>query len=382
MEKKKVLVFIDWFLPGYRAGGPIQSCANMIAHLKDEFDFSVVTRDTDYCETNPYPEIKSNAWNLLSDGTRVFYFSSGNLRFSEIKKIIYSEEYDVAYLNGIYSYWFTLLPLFLLKKRNKKVIVAVRGMLAEGAIAQKSFKKRIFLFLARIFGIFNNVVLQASSEKEKEAIEKYFGKNAFVRIAPNLFKKNITPYRSRKEKYAGEIRLINIARIAPEKNLRFALEILKEVKGKVTFDFYGPIYHQNYMKECEQIIQKLPGNISANYHGSIPNHLIHETLIKYHFLFFPSLGENFGHVILEAQLSGCPVIISDKTTWKNLEQKKAGWALPLSEKNNFIDILQKCSVMQQEEYDLWSLSAYEFALSFVHNEQIISQNKILFRLFG
>ena len=47
MEKKKILVFIDWYLPGFRAGGPIRSCANLISHLSDEFDFNIVTTDTD-----------------------------------------------------------------------------------------------------------------------------------------------------------------------------------------------------------------------------------------------------------------------------------------------------------------------------------------------
>ena len=74
VTKKKILVFIDWFLPGYRAGGPIRSCANMIEHLKDEFDFSVITRNSDYCEMVSYSGIISNAWNILPGGTRVFYY--------------------------------------------------------------------------------------------------------------------------------------------------------------------------------------------------------------------------------------------------------------------------------------------------------------------
>ena len=87
-SKQKILVFIDWYLPGYRGGGPIQSCANLIAHLNDNYDFYVVTRDTDYCETQPYQGIKSNEWNTLSNGTKVFYISSDNVKASTINKII------------------------------------------------------------------------------------------------------------------------------------------------------------------------------------------------------------------------------------------------------------------------------------------------------
>ncbi|MEM9024054.1 MAG: hypothetical protein AAGB22_09950, partial [Bacteroidota bacterium] len=63
LKRPRVLLFADWFLPGYKAGGPIRSCANLIAQLQDSYEFLVVTRDTDYCETTPYPEVTSNAWN-------------------------------------------------------------------------------------------------------------------------------------------------------------------------------------------------------------------------------------------------------------------------------------------------------------------------------
>ena len=101
-DKKKILVFIDWYLPGYKAGGPIQSCSNLIAHLGKEYDFSVVTRDTDYCETIPYANIKSNEWNIV-DGTRVYYFSSDTLNKKNIQHLLNTENYDTVYLNGIFS---------------------------------------------------------------------------------------------------------------------------------------------------------------------------------------------------------------------------------------------------------------------------------------
>jgi hypothetical protein len=42
-------------------------------------------------------------------------------------------------------------------------------------------------------------------------------------------------------------------------------------------------------------------------------------LAEYDLFLFPTLGENYGHVISEALASGCPVVISDQTPWRNLE---------------------------------------------------------------
>ena len=117
MNKKiRILIFIDWYLPGFRAGGPIQSCANLIAQLKGEFDFSVVTRNVDYMSDTPYAHIKNDQWNILSDGTRVYYFSDEKLSKTNIYSLLRNEEYDRIYLNGIFSKYFTLVPLRYFRK--------------------------------------------------------------------------------------------------------------------------------------------------------------------------------------------------------------------------------------------------------------------------
>ena len=41
--KKKVLIFIDWFLPGIKAGGPINSVSAIVNQLSTEFNFYVLT---------------------------------------------------------------------------------------------------------------------------------------------------------------------------------------------------------------------------------------------------------------------------------------------------------------------------------------------------
>ena len=74
--KKTILLFIDWYLPGYKAGGPIQSCANLVNHLNNDYCFKIITRNTDYCETIPYQDIKSNEWNIVNQNTHIYYIYS------------------------------------------------------------------------------------------------------------------------------------------------------------------------------------------------------------------------------------------------------------------------------------------------------------------
>lgn len=377
---KKILVFIDWFLPGYKAGGPVRSCANLIDHLSNEYEFSIVTRNTDYCETLPYPNVKSDEWNTLPNGVRVYYFSARQLNMSNIRRLLVQEKYDVVYLNGIYSPYFTLIPLFYLRRMNKPVVIAARGMLARSALAVKSSKKKLFLFFMKFAGLFRNVLFHATTEEEAKDIREQLGDKVRIKVAANLPRRQGAGTLHERLKQQGVTRLVNIARIAPEKNLAYALEALTLVKNNIEFDFYGPVYDKTYWEECQRSIALMPDNVKVNYRGVVEPDRIGDTLAGYHFMLMPTRGENFGHVILESLSAGCPVIISDQTPWRGLEQRKAGWDLPLDEKNEFTRVIERCAAMDQQEYNEWSAAAFEYASGFLSNDQTLQQNRELFRL--
>lgn len=378
MTKKKVLIFIDWYLPGYKAGGPIQSVANLVAHLKEEYDFLIVTRDTDYCESQPYMNVKSDEWNVV-DGTMVYYFSQNALTRSNINKLIRKTEFDVVYLNGIFSLYFTLFPLyFLRKKKDIKVVVAARGMLAESALGVKKTKKQFFLLAVKVLRLFDEVIFHATTENEKKDIRKVLGDKIQIKTAGNLPQKMLLEGYVEKSKQQGAVSMVNIARIAPEKNLLYALQVLKNVKEEVVFDFYGPIYNAEYWEECKLAINALPSNVKASYKGSLEMEKVLSVLSKYHFMFMPTRGENFGHVILQSLSVGCPVIISDQTPWKDLEQKNVGWDIDLGELGTFSKTIDLCAKMYQSNYNEMSHSAYTFAKKYIDNPEIIEQNKHLF----
>lgn len=378
MAKKRILIFIDWYLPGFKAGGPIQSVANLVAHLKEEFDFSIITRNADYCETIPYENIKSDEWNIREDGTKVFYFSEGALTRSNIRKIIRSTDFDFLYLNGIFSVYFTLIPLFYMrKKRSKPVIIAARGMFAESALGVKKTKKKFFIHSARIIKLFDNVTFHATNEMEKTSIQKVLGKVP-IKVAANLFEKEFVSRLPIRQKRAGILKLVNVARIAPEKNLLYALKVLTQVKEDVEFDFYGPVYNQEYWAECKLILDELPQNVKANYKGSIESSKVSGLLEQYHMMFMPTAGENFGHVILQSLSAGCPVIISDQTPWVDLSSKNAGWDLSLESSSLFADTIDKCAKMGQTDYNKFSEAAFNLAKKYCENNEILVQNKHLF----
>jgi glycosyltransferase involved in cell wall biosynthesis len=222
------------------------------------------------------------------------------------------------------------------------------------------------------------VVFHATNEAEKKDIINAIGNKNEIKIAGNLSKKIALDAFISKPKRAGFVKLFNIARVAPEKNLKYALEILKEVKVSVQFDYYGPIYDENYHNECKRVIEKLPAHINVNYKGVIPNNEVNKTLKNYDALFMPTLGENFGHIILESLLASCPVIISDQTPWQNLETEKSGWAIPLQDFNKYVEAITQLADSDENQYNDFAMAAYQKAKTFIENKDLISSNRALF----
>jgi glycosyltransferase involved in cell wall biosynthesis len=380
MAKKRVLIFIDWFLPGDKAGGPVRSVANLIAHLGNEFEFSVITRNTDYTESQPYSEVRSDSWNESDYGARVYYISEQHLSKPTIARLLRETEYDHVYLNGMWSQPFTRWPLEYLAKhhRNLPVTIAVRGMLAPSALAIKWFKKKAFLTLAKWKKLYAAASFHATTNQEADQVRAAFGKQVEVHVAGNLPRKFTGERLAHPKKEPGYVRLINIARLAPEKNTLYTIESLSGVRSNVELNIWGARYDHEYVVACEQAAKKLPANVKVNFHGPLKTEIIHETIAQSDLMLLPTRGENFGHVILESMQAGTPVLISDQTPWKELVNTKSGWELPLKDPGAFAKVIDQVAAMNETELEEWRRGAEKMAEQYSNDEKLVALNRALF----
>lgn len=356
--KPKLLVFIDWYLPGYKAGGPVRSMANLVDHLRDKVDLHIVTTDTDYTETAPYTGVAPDRWTVMPGGEKVWYASRSGVNAVTWRKLLAQEAWRTVYINGLYSRWFSVMPLWLLKGSAQHRVVAVRGMLAAGMMKHGTLKKRAFLAAMRLLGCYRGVTFQATNAEEVEDVKRWIGREAAVKLVPNLGRKLAADVPPRRVKKPGELRLVSVARIAVEKNTLFAIECLKQVQGRVTFDLYGPIYDEAYWAKCRAAIAELPPSITVSHKGTVPPEQVPALFAHYHTLFMPSQGENFGHTMVEALATGLPLVISDRTPWRGLCELNAGWDLPLEEPSCFWEELNDLVAYDQRDLDAVSRGAF------------------------
>jgi len=379
MKKKKILVLVDWFAPGYKAGGPIQSCVNFAFSLKDEYVIHVLTTDTDHGEQLPYEGVAAGRWtNDLHPDIQVFYLRKKGITRRQIREQLDVVDADYVYLNHLFSPLFVVYPLWLkyIGRLKSEVVVCPRGALYDSALAVKPWKKTPFLKLFRWMGIHKRVIFHATNEREKAAVLRFFP-GSKVLIADNL-PKSVQPAYESCPKEKGVVKCIFVARIVPIKNLRFFLKALEGAKVSVELTVVGPVEDNGYWADCRETIEGLGKNIRVEYLGPRRNDELMSLLQQHHLFVLPTTGENFGHSIFEALLAGRPVLISDQTPWLGLREKKAGWDLPLSDAAAFTRVVEAVAGWDQGVFDEWGRGAWAYADTFIRNPELRGQYIRLF----
>lgn len=374
-------MFVPWYLPGELGGGSMRSVVSAVRTLREECDFSIVTSDRDLGADEPYPHIRNDSWNTLPDGTRVFYCSRSGRTPKLFAQLIRDELPDFVYINSIFSYSFSILPLSAARRvlSPSSVIVAPRGMLDPIALRQKARKKRIFLRALRMSGLHAGITWHASSPNEASAIRAVAGTSARIAVAMDLARPAWRGFVS-KEKRPGDVRLFFLSRIVSNKNLLGAIEMVKRVDKahRVHLDVFGPVEDAPYWKRCRDEMRTTPEHVTIEYHGAIEHSAIPERLGTAHFLLLPTRFENFGHVILESLAMCCPVIASDQTPWRDLERQQLGWDLPLSDPDAFVRAIEEAAKMDAVTYRAWSKAAFAFAERHVSDDTALRAHRAMF----
>lgn len=345
-HKTRVLLAVSGFPPAQNYGGPAVSIDNLCRALQGRIDCAVVTVDHDLKSPERLSGIREG-WNAR-DGFRVLYLRERELNLFRLREVVEEVAPDVIYLNSLFAAKFAIPLLKIGRERALPVLIAPRGELCPDVLSLKSYKKRPYLWLLRPW--LKGAFFQATSAREIEPILSR-ARTSSERIfclteLPTLPRSPLA--RERKER--AHLRCLFMARIVSNKNLLGALQALRPLRGEISFDIYGPLEDRAYWAACEAQIAALPANIRAHYCGVAGRDAIHETFAQYDAFLFPTFSENYGHVIPEAMLSGCPVVTSDQTPWTDVNEAGAGWALALSDMGAFTAALQQIADMDGTAY--------------------------------
>ena len=330
-NRPRIVVSVDWFPPAFRAGGPIRSTFNLVSLLANTYDVWVISGAYDLGQDRPL-DIPLDTWQTVECGAgsiQVMHWTRSNWNSKAWTQILGELNPDWLHLNSVFSKHFTLIPLRAARKRdNLRIVLAPRGMLGSAALSLKPLKKRLFLSYARATGLFRNMRWHASTAMERDEVLGQF-MNADCRVAQNIPGGSILEGSPRDTENWN---VVSVGRIHRVKNLHFGLEALLNAPSSrpIKMTFIGPVEDEAYQKELVAMARNQDRVVVEFVGGMAPTELA-PFWHKAHYFLSSTTQENFGHSIVEAWAHGCPVLISDRTPWRNLETKGVGWDWPLDQ---------------------------------------------------
>ena len=377
-----ILLTTGHYLPGFRAGGPIHSIAHLVDQLSDEFDFRILCADRDLGDERAYPGVETDRWVPVGRAL-VHYLSPARQGPRAITRLIAQTPHDLLYLNSFFSPRFTIVPLLarrLGRIARRPTVLAPRGEFSAGALALKAFKKRSYLAVGRAAGLFRGLHWQASSDFEARDIRAVMGPQAAVRVACDLPAARVALPPPHPARQAGEaLRLVFLSRISPKKNLDYALGVLGRVRVPVRFTIAGPPEDAAYVRHCRERAGRLGPHIDVAWIGPLRPEQVAATFAGHDLFFFPTRGENYGHVIAESLAAGTPVLIADTTPWRGLAQAGVGDELPLDDPAAFAARIEALAAEPAEAALARRARAAAYAGQSARRQADVLANRQLFR---
>ena len=328
-EKLRVAIFCDYYLPGFRAGGPPVSISRIVER-ETHSEVRVITRDRDQGQTSPYTNAGVRCWTQ-NERALVAYLRPGLRDWPWVVRQLRTWRPDVVYANSLHSRFATLTPVALKRLgflASEVLLLAPRGECSAGAQSQKRLKKRVGRWLIRrLLG--RRLTWHASSVYESEDIQRWLGQNAssehqtVVRETPPP----APAPRASQGDTSQRPTVLFASRIDRMKGLDTAIRALRQVVSECNFSVYGVVTDPAYFSQCIALAKSLPANILFSYEGEFRPSEAVKLFSNASVLLLPTHGENFGHVIAEAMSVGCPVITTRHTPWSELIQASGGAAV-------------------------------------------------------
>lgn len=346
--------------------------------LGDSTEVSVITSNRDLGAAHAYEDLPTNSWVAWRNQASVLYCDGAVARMRAVVTVLRSQPTATLYLNSMFSLAGALWPLLWVRmtRASCRVVLAPRGMLKGSALSQKQWKKIPLLRLMRLLGLVKRVTFHATSEDEIQEIKDAFGDVRTMMISnvptmplADLPDRSFTP---------GTARLCLVGRVHPIKNVLWLLEVMKTVVSPCHLTIVGPIEDKVYHQLCQVAVDKLPKHVSVEFVGPMPEKRLTQILVDSDAMVLPTQGENFGHAIFESFAVGTPVVISDRTIWRDLEGKHAGWDLSLGNPSGFVAAIDGLASMSEEKHAKLRRGAMKVAADFVDQNEFEEQYQRLF----
>lgn len=290
------------------------------------------------------------------------YIHIAVLFYFRVPKLIKSESIEVVCFQDPITSFITIVSLKL-RKINVKIITESHGDFIETIILEKNllFPKSyryIFEKVAKI-SFQNSDIIRTISEFTENQINKFNLNKQYVRFPAWI---DVNKYISTSREISNEesFKILFAGTISPRKNPQILVEAIDYLDENIVLEIIGKPINNEYFEQLKKRIE----NSKHKKNILITPHLSQDELIKkylqYDLFILPSISEGLGRVVIEAQATGCPVLVSSDTGIVDLVMDgETGF---IFENNNALDLSSKLDTLIKDKELLFQvgLNSKEF----------------------
>jgi len=248
--------------------------------------------------------------NRFLNYLKIIYLFSFN-----VPKTVKQHHIDIVCLQDPVTSYFAIKSLKL-RNSNVKIVLESHGDFIETIALEKkllipAIYKKIFKLFSS-YSIKNADQIRSISSFTEEQVKAYGYKGSFVRFPAwiNLDKFLVAKSIRDANDY---FKIIFVGSVTDRKNPKLVVRAISKIDSEISLEIIGPTPNKTYLNELKE-------SISNSQHKEniflSPFIEVDELIQKYssaNLFILPSKSEGLGRVVIEAQATACPVLISSNT---------------------------------------------------------------------
>jgi glycosyltransferase involved in cell wall biosynthesis len=371
----KILCICPGYFPAFEAGGVVASVHGLNKELVKKSNDVMVYATDKFLEDKVIPNVAMDV-----DGVTVIYFdfirqfehiskSGWQLSVSMWKMIRkHITEYDIVHIHSIWNFPVALSAHYC-RKHGIPYVITPRGMLYPYTLNKFGWRKLPYYWAIARRDVYGASLIHYTTEDEAKKCHSYLKLKSPFAIIPNgieVSEYSLLPRRDNlMEKYKelkDKIVILYLGRIHWIKGLdvlikAFSLVYSKEKQAHLLLvggdeggylKIVKALIENNKLNLADYSGNKLieAGKFQVTYTGLLTGTQKLEAYCGSDIFVLSSYSENFGNTVIEAQICGLPVIISERTGAADLIKK---WGSGMVVRNTPIDIANALNVLIEDK---------------------------------
>ena len=279
--------------------------------------------------------IKKNKNRFLNYLKIIFLF------FFKIPSIVKNQNVEIICLQDPITGFFVILSLKI-RKLPVKIVVETHGDFIDTINLEKNLLlpnvySSIFSYLAK-YSIKNADLIRSISDFTEKQVLKFGYEGAFVRFPAWI---NIENYLNAEidRSFIDTFKIIFVGSVTERKNPKIIIESIETIDTKISIEIIGQTPNLKYLKELKELISQSKHSQNIILTPFIPSKELIKKYSSANLFILPSKSEGLGRVIIEAQSTACPVLVSSNTGMTDLIiENETGY---IFENNNKQDLKDK-----------------------------------------